>query len=597
MKAGMKIPFLVALAALSCGLSLPASAAVTASLDRDEVASGESVQLVLQRDGRGGGEPDLAPLKKDFDVLDSSSNTSIQFVNGHLSAQRELRLTLAPKHAGTLQVPPLTWDGEQSNALDLTVSDGAGNAQSGGQGSGQGASQNGGAAVAHAAHVFLTSSIDQAQPYVQAGVLLTVQLHTDQQLYQASLDLPGNSDVLVQQVGKDQPGGETRNGRHYDVIERRYLLQPQRSGALSLDGPVLNAQVADVDSQNPFGGSPFAGMMGTVKPLRLHGDAIVLNVRPRPAAASGRDWLPARQMTLEEAWRPDSASVHVGEPLTLHLLLKAEGLTGAQLPDLSAELSLPDGLKAYPDQAKTDMALQAGGIVGSREQDIALIANRPGHYQLPALHLSWWDIKQDVQREVVLPERTLDILPAGGAPVEASPVPMAAPPAAPGDAIQAAPLAAAAALPARPPWPWIGLSLALGLLWLGTAAAWWRQRRRAVGAAAPLEATPATVAAPEAGAARKAFQQACRDNDPQAARRNLLAWARGHWAQNPPAGLNALAGYFDDPRLPALLQQLDRACYSGGAWQGGPLAQALGSLPVVSKRSRQAPRLGELYPP
>ena len=156
----MKYTFLIALAVLSCGLSLPALAAVTASLDRDEVASGESVQLVLQRDGRGGGEPDLGPLKKDFDVLDSSSNTSIQFVNGHLSAQRELRLTLAPKHTGTLQVPPLTWDGEQSNPIDLTVSDGAGNARNSGQGSGQSDSQNGGAGAAHAAHVFLTSSLD-----------------------------------------------------------------------------------------------------------------------------------------------------------------------------------------------------------------------------------------------------------------------------------------------------------------------------------------------------------------------------------------------------------------------------------------------------
>ena len=58
----------------------------------------------------------------------------------------------------------------------------------------------------------------------------------------------------------------------------------------------------------------------------------------------------------------------------------------------------------------------------------------------------------------------------------------------------------------------------------------------------------------------------------------------------------SLAEYLDDPRLGALLRELDRACYSGGAWQGGPLAQSLGSLPVVPKRSRQAPRLGDLYP-
>ncbi len=506
----MKNTALIAFALLVCGLSLPALAAtVSASLDRDQVSPGESVQLSLQHDGRGGGDPDLAPLNRDFDVLDRSSSSSIQLVNGDLSSQRTLRLTLAPKHSGKLQVPPLAWDGQQTAALTLTVSD-------------QPSGDQAGAAGASAPHVFLSVTLDQQQPYVQAGVVLTVQLHTDQRLYQASLDLPGNSDVLVQLLpGQDRQSTETRNGRPYDVIERRYLLQPQRSGALSLDGPVLDAHVVDLNS---------GGIFQSARPLRLHGDPIKLDVRPRPAAASGRDWLPATQVTLEEAWRPESASVHAGEPLTLHLRLWAEGLTAAQLPDLSASLSLPEGIKAYPDQAKLDTALQGANIVGSREQDIALIASRPGHYQLPALHLSWWDTKQEVQREAVLPERTLDVLPATGGAADATPP--ASLPTAPAVSTDVAParLRRAARRASRRICP------GRGSAWRWACCGWSRRPRGGVSAVVPPGCRRPlrrrrTQTGPEAGNARQAFRQACRDHDPQAARRNLLAWARGHWAQ------------------------------------------------------------------
>lgn len=576
---------------LSClGLAATASAAVTASLDRDQVADGETVQLVLQHDGSGGGDPDLGPLKKDFDVLSTSSGSNIQIVNGSMSAQRELRLTLAPKHRGKLQVPPLTWSGEQSEPLTLTVVD-AGSAAAGARSSAAG-------------HVFVTSAVDQAQPYVLGAVVLTVQLHADQPLYHASLDFSGNNDVVVQQLGQDRKSTETRNGHRYDVIERQYLLQPQRSGKLSLDGPTLDAQVADAARQDPFGpnspfadafgGSPFAGMLNATKPLRLHADPIELDVLPRPPAATGRDWLPARSVTLEASSTPDSGSLRAGDPLTLHLRLRAEGLTAAQLPDLSTELSLPEGLKAYPDQAKLDTSLQSGKIVGSREQDIAIIASRPGRYELPSLHLSWWDITRNAPRELSLPARTLEVLP--GASAAAAPVtPQADHPQlpAPEDVATRLPQQRLVGAGLGSPWPWV--SLALGVLWLGTLAAWWRGRRaRADVAAPPAVATEETPM--DASAARKAFQQACRGNDALAARRSLLDWARAAWPDMAPAGLGALAARLDDARLSELLRQLDRACFAGADWNGSELAEGLTSIGEIRKTRKQQPVLADLYP-
>jgi hypothetical protein len=579
------------------GICLPAAAAVTAALEKQQVAPGDTVQLILRKDGSGGGDPDLAPLKQDFDVLRSSTGPSVQFVNGSMSAQRELRLTLAPKHSGTLQVPPLNWGGEKTEPLSLTVSDTAATSDQPAQRAG-----------ATAAPVLLTTSLDQKQPYVQGAVVLKVQIHFVQPLYQASLDLEGNNDVQVRQLGEDRQSSEIRNGHRYDVIERQYLLQPLRSGSISLEGPTLDGQVAD-SSRDPFGAnspfadafgnSPFAGVVGGRRQIRLHGDPIVLDVRPRPSAAKGRDWLPAKELKLAQGWRPDNTDVHVGEPLTLHLGITASGLTAAQLPDLSAELQLPDGLKAYPDQAKLDTSLKSGEIVASREQDIALIAGHAGHYRIPALHLNWWDVQQNLAREAVLPEREFDILPAVGNTAEPTVAAAAEAPAATGDAVStppdessAAPQGAVPSRTALSPWAWV--SIALGVLWLSTVAAWWYRSRHLK--VEPTAAVPKASTNAAVGTLRRAFLKACQDNDAKAARHALLTWARVESPDNPPIGLTAIARLVGDPVLSELLAQLDRACYADGNWQGSALAQALSVWPGTTAVSRKHSGLSPLYP-
>lgn len=573
------------------GFSRPAMAEVSARLDRVSVGSGETVQLLLQHQGRTSKDPDLSPLQQDFEVLGTSRGSSMQFSNGDFSAQVQLRITLSPKRSGKLVVPPLEWDGERTQALTLNV--------------GSAASGNAAASAAQAAPVFVTATVDKTQPYVQSAVVLTVQVHTDQPLYQASLDLPRSDELLVQTLGEDQQSRETRDGREYQVITRRYLIFPQRSGTLELAGVVLDAQISDRSRGSAFdrlfGNSPLSGMMGATRPIRSRSEPITLDVRPRPAAAAGGTWLPARNLGLDEQWRPDGARVHVGEPITRHLRLSAEGLIAEQLPDLAQLMRLPDGLKAYPDQAQTANDLQGGTVLGRREQDVAIIASRPGRYRLPELRLKWWDITRDELREVALPARTLDILPAvgaiPGAPVASAALPQpaaasadeAAPPQVHSDAVPSTPSAAAGGL-------WFWLSLLFAGLWLLTLGAWYLRSRAQRSAPLPLRSESASQ--PNASAARRAFREACRANDAPAARRHLLVWARAHWPQNPPAGLNALALRLDNPQQKQLLHGLDRAVYTGTSWQGAALDSALKALPDESPSAAEVSKtpLAGLYP-
>lgn len=573
------------------GLSAPASATLNATLDHSQIGPGETVQLTLQHDGQTDTQPDLSPLKQDFDIVGRSSGSSIQIINGKINSQVQLSLMLLPKHNGKLTVPALKWDSDTSQALNLTVSN-----------SGT-AGQPGNPASGNAAHVFVTVKVGQAQPYVQAAVPITVRLYADQPLYQASLDLHADNDVLVQQLDQDKQTSETRNGRTYQVVERKYLLFPQRSGRIRLDGPLLNAQIQDNSNpsgndpffSNVFGRNPFAGMVNTTRPIRIQGDPVVLNVRPRPAGSNGHDWLPAQNVTLQETWQPDKGDIHAGDPVTRHLHLSADGLTAAQLPDLSQLMQLPDGLRAYPDQPKFNNDTAGNNVVGTRDQDIAIIASTPGSYKIPALHLSWWDTVGNAQREIDLPARTLDVLPsAGGVAIGTAP---------PNTSSGSSLPPAATSIPQKPENPaanyrWNWVSLVLALLWLATLAGWWRSSRRNAKQPAKLaaQATTSAAAAPGMAEARKAFRQACQQNDAHAARRHLLAWAHATWPLDPPGGLNALANRLGDAALATLLKQLDRACYANGAWQGEKLLE-LKALSSANKQAAQSGmQLAGLYP-
>lgn len=625
---------------LGYGVMAPALATVRASLDATQVAAGDTVELTLEHDGQTSGQPDLAPLRQNFDILGTSSSTSVEIVNFHSSEKTEVVLTLAPKATGQLTIPPLSWDGERTQPLSLDVT-GPGSA-------GQGAN---GAPIA--AKVFIETSASPQQPYVEAAVHLTVRLFTSEVLYHGDLELPDSSDAVVKQLGKDENNETERNGLTYQVVTRQYVIFPLRSGKLTLQGPVLEAEVA-VRQRSPFGNDPFGGffsgltsngILRTVRPLRVSGNPIVLSVRPRPAGAVGSYWLPARAVSLSAAWNPAKLSAPAGDPVTLDLNLQATGLTAAQLPDISALLSFPSGLKAYPDQPKLEDSSQGGALVGSRDQTIALMADTPGHYTIPALTVTWWDTQTNQPRVATLPARTLTVLPAPGstAPATSAAAGTATPTPAPGTAPAAATSATAGAAappaattpapprgevqqtasagrsagargpsrlngssaagapkstPAHSPSEWEWISIGLATIWVATLGAWLWSRRSRAKPGRSRDASPPTRRQhpPDPARERAAFRTACESNDAHAARAHLLAWAAALWG-TPPAGIHAIATRIGDPRVADLLRDLDRACYAGGTWQGGALAGMLTELPAEpGKTSRHGDGLAPLYP-
>ncbi|MGH8149350.1 MAG: BatD family protein, partial [Steroidobacteraceae bacterium] len=228
---------------------------------------------------------------------------------------------------------------------------------------------------------------------------------------------------------------------------------------------------------------------------------------------------------------------------------------------------------------------QGDSLIGRREQGIALIPSGPGEFTVPALELRWWDTAHDVERTVAVPAKTIFVLPSVGATASTASGAGPAAPAAGGPQSSSGFLAS-------DPWTWA--AFALGLAWMATLGAWYASRRR--GRPRPASAQSPVTESPGASRSRAAFIAACRESDPRAARRHLLAWAHAVWPASAPRGLNELARRIGDPHTRRLLRELDRACYAGGEWRGDPLAQALSELPAVGRGAagRSAP-LAPLY--
>jgi hypothetical protein len=582
-------------AALCIALSLvvrSAQSAVRAWVDSASVAPDANIELTVEHEGQTSAEPDLAPLKQDFDVLSSSRRSSVQIVNGNMTSSVQLQLLLSPKHGGRVTIPALSWGAEHSDPITVTIAAGGGPAAQGAQGAGQ----------ALSAKVYLETSVEPQHPYVQAGVDVTVRLYAAVPLSRAAMDFPGSNDVLVQSVGSDRNETIVKDGRRYQVVERHYELFPQRSGPLELPGPVLDAQVVVQSANDPFRdlfgnlspNNPFA----STRPIRVHGDAIHLDVQPRPAGVGNDYWLPARNVTVEGHWHPSEGPVKAGDPVTLDLHLEAQGLTAAQLPDLSSLLSLPAGLKAYPDQAKLANDTSGDTVVGRRDQSIALIADRGGTFTVPALTVHWWDTRTHQAREVSLPGRTLSFAASAADTAAGVPGSAAAPVANTSPTTPSRTPAAATATPAPAAGDrrWFWLSLILGALWMLTLLGAYLKFRSMKGLPPRLRETPREGLEDSAARARKKFREACAAHDARAARERLMAWIRVVRGDARPVNLHECAREWDDPPLSALLLELDRACFRGGEWNGDALAQALAALPA-RRGDRPSPRedLAPLY--
>lgn len=554
--------------------------AFNAWLERETIREGESVQLQLESRGQSNATPDTTPLLKAFEILGTSRSSQVNIINGEMSALTRWTVTLSPRRAGTVTIPPLDLNGEQSAPLTLTVLPAEV------------------ASAASGAPLFIESAIDLKTPYLQQMVHYRVQLFYRAKLAEGRLSDPEMENVLIQPLGEDREFTSKRNGVGYRVVERNYALFPQQSGTLTIPAPVLDARIIVPTQQSRSGHSLNnlfnGGRRNTTKAVRIRGPQQTLEVRPRPPAHQHERWLPAQALQLSERWQPELDEITVGRPLTRTLTIEAEAVSGTMLPDLTPQT--PTGFKLYPEPSSQESLDTPQGVSGRKVRKIAYIPTQAGRYILPPLELKWWNTQEKRMELAQLPEREITVLPAVTATPQTTAPTAQTTPAQPAPTIpQQTTVATSAVEPTLQPTFWLWTTLVFALLWIVSLLLWWRSK---VTHTSSSPSTAATEITDSCKNHQKTFLNACSNNSPRLARTALLQWAGCHWHSDPPKGLDGLAQRLDNPVLTELLAELDRALYQqaqNGSWDGAPLQQHLRTLPDTKQRAVKS-GLPPLYP-
>ena len=549
---------------------------IEARISRNPVSVDESFQLILQSDGTIDSDPDFSVLEQDFRTLSQSQSQNIQMINGKVARSTTWNLTLMARHAGRLNIPAIPFGTDSSKPLSIQVEN-AKPPQQGMTGD----------------DIFLKVEAKPAQAYQGEQILLGVQLYRALSTDNASLSQPvtDDPDILVKKLGEDEQYETMIAGRRYLVVERRYALFSQKTGTLNLAPIVFQGEVIKPDSRRGgLFGSPFGRFGAPGELRRVQSNPIAIPIQPAPDQTAGEPWLPSSNLQLVENWSRESRQFTVGEPVTRTLMLFADGLSSAQLPDIKIEL--PEGLKQYPDQPQLSDRESRDGITGIRQFKVAIVPSRSGRFTLPPINLKWWNLTKKRMETAIIPEQQIEVLPAAADEQRAVSPALSEHPSSTQPEQQVKSSASNEA--AIYTWLW-AVALFLGIGWIGTSIAWLYSAKKNRSTDSLKKAKHSKP--PKAD--KRALHAACLANDPEAAGKALLAWGRCFWPDAPPGTLGGIAEKSANAGLKKEIERLERSLYAENSspWNGAELWRQLEKEPGTdSGKAGSEEIIAPLYP-
>lgn len=365
---------------------------IEVSVDRTQIYENETIELrivgnvqfeinfgsLLSLSNLNLPEPDVSLLEQDFQILDRNQSYNVHSVNGDNRAQITWTYALAPKKNGKLTIPQITFKEAKSTPIGINVL--AGKPKLGAN---------------EAPPIFLELQVDKHSAYINEQVLVSLRLYHQGNLASGELTSPDPDNAIVEQLGEQAKYTRMKFNRRYEVIERNYLLFPQKSGTLTISPQTFTGTLID----------PRARQRKFAKEVT---EAKTLEIKPQPKTFTGGNWLPATSVLLNENWSENIEKITVGESVTRTLTLQTLGLLGSALP--SFNIDEPRGFKVYPDQEERTSQPHKAGADSKLIQSFAFVAVKPGKVTLPEIKVPWWDTVNDVQRVATIPAKEIVVI-------------------------------------------------------------------------------------------------------------------------------------------------------------------------------------------
>ena len=535
---------------------LPGWADLLATVDKTTITEYEILTLTVTWSGTDpGGAPGFAPLRRDFEILgqSSQSSSSIRSTNGRTerSLTTDWIVQLRARQRGNFVIPPLQLGPHRSNPIPITV-----------------AARTVAAARRAAEVIFFETSVDARSVYVQAQLIYTVRLYWSESITGEFPAAPELDDAVIETLVDENRFSTVLENRRYNVLEKQYAIFPQHSGQLTLPKEVFNG-ARGRDTLFNFSRN---------EPVYAESKPLTIDVKPRPPAfPTDAPWLPAASLDIQARWSDDAdiSSWTVGGPISRTLTLTADGVAASALPPLTG--SIPDGMRTYPDPPAIDEAVFEGGLRATRIETLGLVPETSGPFNIPDVRIPWWNTRTDALEIAVVPGLQANV---AAAPITHH---TWLPPSAP----SASDLTITPTTVTRPGlWPWV--ALVFGVLWCISTVQWFLARRQL---GRVYDNRPKSPHLPDEQVAFRTVLTACASNDASTTNAALRRWCYLRWGFWSPSELGRRTG----PEVAGAIADLDAALYQPTmrAWNGAELRAALQAVRPDLAPSR-VPTRGQL---
>lgn len=189
---------------------------------------------------------------------------------------------------------------------------------------------------------------------------------------------------------------ETIDGETWSGVSNEYSLFTQRPGRFETPADPVSIEYS-VD--------------GGPETVRVPIPSQSFSARLAPGVSRGEHVLASSSLELSEEIEPAPEDLRVGDSVRRTLRIEAEDTRAMLLPDLAPQPIA--GLAAYPDTPRlVDRPGQRGGPpVAERVESTSFILEQPGHYELPAVEIRWWNVSAARLEVARAPGVSFDVAP------------------------------------------------------------------------------------------------------------------------------------------------------------------------------------------
>lgn len=213
----------------------------------------------------------------------------------------------------------------------------------------------------------------------------------------AAFDLPDPQGVLLlPPMGHPLLSSETIDGTSYTVQRHELSAYPMRAGEQSV--PAFSVRFEF--KRAPMDTNTIAATLKT--------DSMPFTVKMPPGAENLGQVISARDLKIEETWRPEPGKENVmaGAAFTRTITFTAPDVPGMMFPPFPA--GRIDGLGIYTKRQLLDQT-DGGSLRGERRDVVTYVCKRAGEFTIPATQYTWFDLETQQLRTTELPGQTLKV--------------------------------------------------------------------------------------------------------------------------------------------------------------------------------------------